>query len=45
MGDVTIIPDSIEKSVMPDSKLPVVHFKFQLKQPVINSIYNYITTD
>ena len=45
MGDVTIIPDSIEQSVMLDSKLPVVHFKFQLKQPVINSIYDYITTD
>lgn len=45
MGDVSIIPDSIEQSYMPDSKLPVVHFKFHLQQPVIDSIYNYITTD
>jgi phage repressor protein C with HTH and peptisase S24 domain len=45
MGDATIIPDSIEQSYMPDSNLPVVHFKFQLKQPVIDSIYNYITTN
>ena len=30
---------------MPDSKLPVVHFKFHLKQPVIESLYRYITTD
>ncbi len=44
MGDVTIIPDSIEQSYMPVSNLPVVHFKFQLKQPVIDSIYKYITT-
>jgi superfamily II DNA or RNA helicase/SOS-response transcriptional repressor LexA len=45
MGDVSIIPDSIEQSYMPDSKLPVVHFKFQMKDPVIDSIYQYITTD
>lgn len=44
MGDATIIPDSIEQSYMPDSKLPVVHFKFQLEQPVIDSVYKYITT-
>lgn len=45
IGDVSIIPDSIEQSYMPDSKLPVVHFKFHLEQPVIDSIYNYITKD
>jgi superfamily II DNA or RNA helicase/HKD family nuclease len=44
MGEVSIIPDSIEQSTMPDSKLPVVHFKFQLEQPVIPSVYFYITT-
>lgn len=44
MGDATIIPDSIEQSYMPDSKLPVVHFKFHLEQPVIDSVYKYITT-
>jgi SOS-response transcriptional repressor LexA len=45
MGDATIIPDSIEQSYMPDSKLPVVHFKFHLEQPVIDSVYKYITTN
>lgn len=44
MGDATIIPDSIEQSYMPDSNLPVVHFKFHLEQPVIDSVYKYITT-
>ncbi len=43
MGDVSIIPNSIEQSYMPNSNLPVVHFKFQLKNPVIESLYNYIT--
>jgi superfamily II DNA or RNA helicase/HKD family nuclease/SOS-response transcriptional repressor LexA len=45
MGDITIIPDSIEQSYMQDSKLPVVHFKFHLEQPVIDSMYKYITTN
>ena len=45
MGDVSIIPNSIEQSYMSDSKLPVVHFKFQLKHPVIDTIYQYITTN
>lgn len=45
MGDVSIISDSIEQGYMPDSNLPVVHFKFHLEKPVIDSIYNYITTD
>ena len=45
MGDVSIIPNSIEQSFMPDSNLPVVHFKFHLEQPVIDSIYKYITTN
>jgi superfamily II DNA or RNA helicase/HKD family nuclease/phage repressor protein C with HTH and peptisase S24 domain len=44
MGNATIIPDSIEQSYMPDSKLPVVHFKFHLEQPIIDSVYKYITT-
>lgn len=44
MGDASIIPDSIEQSFMPDSRLPVVHFKFHLEQPVIDSVYKYITT-
>jgi len=32
MGDVSIINDSIQQSYMPDSKIPVVHFKFHLKK-------------
>jgi hypothetical protein len=45
MGDVSIIPDSIVQGSMLESKLPVVHFKFHLQQPVIHSLYEYITTD
>ncbi|MCO5259765.1 MAG: DUF3427 domain-containing protein [Crocinitomicaceae bacterium] len=43
MGDVSIIENSIKQDVMPDSMLPVVHFKFQLERPVNNELYNYIT--
>lgn len=45
MGDVSIIPNSIAQSEMPDSKKPIVHFKFQLEQPVVENIYNYITLE
>lgn len=45
MGDVSIIPDSIAQGYMPDSNLPVVHFKYQLEQPVIDNLYQYITSD
>jgi SOS-response transcriptional repressor LexA len=45
IGDVSIIPDSIEQGSMPESNLPVVHFKFQIQQPVIESLYQYITTE
>ena len=45
IGDVSIVPESIEQGSMPDSNLPVVHFKFQLQQPVLNSLYQYITAD
>ena len=45
MGDVAIVPGSIEQSTMADSQSPVVHFKFHIQQPVIDSLYNYITTD
>jgi SOS-response transcriptional repressor LexA len=44
MGDVSIIPNSMEQSYMPNSTIPVVHFKFQLEQPVVDTIYHYITT-
>ncbi|MDQ7917195.1 DUF3427 domain-containing protein [Mesonia sp. MT50] len=43
MGDVSIIEDSIEQAEMAESKKPVVHFKFQLEQPVSTELYNYIT--
>jgi SOS-response transcriptional repressor LexA len=45
MGDVSIIPNSIEQGVMPKNNQPVVHFKFQLKRPVPNSLYQYITNE
>jgi superfamily II DNA or RNA helicase/HKD family nuclease/SOS-response transcriptional repressor LexA len=43
MGDASIIKDSIQQAEMPDSGKPVVHFKFQLEQPVKDDLYNYIT--
>ncbi|MFD2822259.1 DUF3427 domain-containing protein [Lacinutrix iliipiscaria] len=43
MGDASIIKDSIQQAIMPDSGQPVVHFKFQLEQPVKDDLYNYIT--
>jgi superfamily II DNA or RNA helicase/HKD family nuclease/SOS-response transcriptional repressor LexA len=45
MGDCSIIPDSIEQAVMPDSKKPIVHFKFKLEQPVSENLYQYITSN
>lgn len=45
MGDCSIITNSIEQAVMPDSKKPIVHFKFQLEQPVIEDLYTYITSN
>tara|TARA_R110002050_G_scaffold118625_2_gene236101 strand:- start:6099 stop:9461 length:3363 start_codon:yes stop_codon:yes gene_type:complete len=43
LGDATIINDSIQQSKMLESGKPVVHFKFQLEQPVKDDLYNYIT--
>jgi superfamily II DNA or RNA helicase len=43
MGDASIIKDSIQQAEMPNSGKPVVHFKFQLEQPVKDDLYNYIT--
>jgi superfamily II DNA or RNA helicase/HKD family nuclease/SOS-response transcriptional repressor LexA len=45
IGDVSIVPDSVKQGSMPDTNLPVVHFKFHIQQPVIESLYQYITTD
>ncbi|QVY67192.1 DUF3427 domain-containing protein [Polaribacter sp. Q13] len=44
MGDASIIKDSIQQAEMPESGKPVVHFKFQLEQPVKDDLYNYITS-
>ncbi|MGQ8867365.1 DUF3427 domain-containing protein [Myroides sp. TSA_177.3] len=44
MGDVRIIEGSVKQSYMSDSELPVVHFNFQLEQPVIEELYDYITS-
>lgn len=43
MGDASIIEDSIQPAKMADSGKAVVHFKFQLEQPVKDDLYNYIT--
>jgi superfamily II DNA or RNA helicase/HKD family nuclease/phage repressor protein C with HTH and peptisase S24 domain len=43
MGDVSIIKDSVEQAVMPQSGISVVHFKFKLEQPVPDNLYKYIT--
>ena len=45
MGDCSIIPNSIEQAIMPDSQKPIVHFKFQLEQPVSEDLYQYITSN
>ena len=45
MGDATIIKESIEQAVMPNSDTPIVHFKFKLEQPVEENLYNYLTQD
>lgn len=43
MGDVSIIDGTIVQTKMTDSNVPIVHFKFQLEQPVTDDLYNYIT--
>ena len=43
MGDVGIIPESIEQGEMKDTAQPVVHFKFKLENPVPENLYSYIT--
>ena len=44
LGDVTIIPNSVKQKIMPNTGLPIVHFKFKLEYPVLDSLYHYITT-
>lgn len=45
MGDVNIVPESIEQAVMPNSNTPIVHFKFKLEQPIEENLYSYMTQD
>lgn len=45
MGDCSIIPNSIEQAEMPDSKKPIVHFKFKLEEPIKEDLYKYITSN
>lgn len=43
LGDVSIIKNSVEQDKMPVTGSPVVHFKFELDEPVIDTIYSYLT--
>jgi superfamily II DNA or RNA helicase/HKD family nuclease/phage repressor protein C with HTH and peptisase S24 domain len=43
MGDVSIITNSVEQAIMPQSRKSVVHFKFKLEKPVPDNLYKYIT--
>jgi superfamily II DNA or RNA helicase len=45
IGDCTIIPNSMEQAEMPNSKKPIVHFKFKLDAPVNEELYKYITSN
>lgn len=44
IGDVEVMENGIEQSIMPKSDLPVVHFKFKLDQPVEDSLFEYLTS-
>lgn len=45
LGDCSIIPESIEQTVMTDGSTPIVHFQFKLEQPVVEDLYQYITSN
>ena len=45
MGDCSIVPNSMEQVEMPNTKQPIVHFKFKLEQPVNENLYQYITSN
>jgi len=42
MGDVTPLDESIEETTMADKKVPVVKMILRMKQPVEDSIYEYL---
>jgi len=44
IGNVKIVEDSIEQAVMPVSNKPIVYFKFKLDYPVVDSIFEYLTS-
>ncbi len=45
IGDCSIIPDSIEQAVVPNSDTPIVHFKFKFEKPVPDDLYQFITSN
>ena len=42
IGDVTIIPGSIQQGKMSKTNAPVVHFQFKLDRPVDEKLYEYL---
>ena len=42
IGDVTIIPGSIQQGKMSKTNAPVVHFQFKLDKPVDEKLYEYL---
>jgi len=43
LGDVSIVKDSVKQDKMQDSGSPVVHFTFDLDEPVTETLYTYLT--
>jgi hypothetical protein len=43
VGDCSIQEGSIKQDTMVDGKTPVVHFTFELDEPVDDALYNYLT--
>lgn len=43
LGDASIVKDSVKQDKMEDSGSPVVHFTFELDEPVTETLYNYLT--
>lgn len=42
IGDVEIVPGSIEQGKMSKTNAPVVHFQFKIDKPVEENLYNYL---
>ena len=45
LGDCSIQEGSIKQDTMADGKTPVVHFTYELDEPVEDSIYKYLTEE